>query len=152
MADSDNTTLMKMAIISISASLIINMIIFGYGLSNDGNIADSEYPYNSVLFQLVEQYQPQEFSCEQGTDCTAQISNVPTQDTNIFNVIQSLVNIGLLIAGLFEIVSMTVLLPLYLNIALQGYITNGWILALGKLFTSIWAYINIWLILKLVFK
>lgn len=151
----ETSNIWRLGLISLAISVIINLMLIGFqtNAQTDFSTWDTAYPSENSAFQILTQHTPTPIACERGTDCTiSNIAEAPAQSTNIFDIIQSLLNLGPLIVGLIELILMSLLLPVYMSYVLGAYITNTWLITVVTLFTTVWTMLNIWIVVKLIFR
>lgn len=153
-ANISQNDLMKLAIVSITISLCINMAVVGFARANFHNVWQEDYvPWDDNFIVMLSTQVPTTIYCIEGDEtCTNELTNVPAEDTNQFDKLQSLVNVGKLMLNVFIFIGMTLIMPLYLTNVVNHYISNAWIEGIVTIFMLMWQLLIAYAIVKFIFK
>lgn len=146
--------IIKLGTTSLIICLLMNIALTGFLVANTPTAYQSTTTtYNSNLLALLTTQTPTQIYCIQGDQtCTGDLTNVPAEDTNQFDKLQSLVNVGKLMLNVFIFIGMTPLMPMYLTSTLNHYITDTWINAIITFIGLMWTLLTIYAIVKFIFK
>lgn len=146
----ENTTnIGKLAMASLILGLMINLIIWGYSMSN----ADKNGLYPTTIMNMFQKDVPTNYLCKTGDEtCTQELQNTPSEDTGLIDKTQQLINVIAVIGGMLAVIFLTPIFPSILGIKISAFITSVWIIGLINIFTSLWTILNLYLIYMLLFK
>lgn len=147
------TDIYKLGITSLTLSLILLIITSGFQASQKYDYGDASFPSSNTIFQIVTQHEQSNLVCEQNDqNCTSTLQQTSTQSSNVIDPITTTVNIYKVATGLIELLAMIVLFPIYLDTLVVPMITNVYVIGLVALLTLMWQALNVYMVVKIIFK